>query len=375
MTSRTQNPACAALGFYSWLHRDISTGAGNMLSYDGRGTLTDLEYINHRTLEETHDVPVRTGTMNFMSTGVTAKRYWYMSKDPETKNAVAEFLKAKTLEDLRANSNIRIRSPPPFRYNPFHDIESMWWTACWFIFSNAIRDAGNNLEEQVKDAYELFPGTLTGGLRATFFMNGSGISTHCASLPAQFYSIGMELDDLRLHLVSRYKEVESHKNIGRIGSLTADSTEIYELFEAVFENLSLEQDTEVRVTPLRVLLGPRWESVSKVRVPVHYRTSWQSSWRYSPWNHYVYPPQTADSRAQAGCKKGGAVQKTTHIQASKGKGEQGKVPPSTNTAKNTGGKKPLEPRRGAKRKAVETGRATEAGRPPGKRRKLAVKPH
>jgi hypothetical protein len=171
-----------------------------------------------------------------------------------------------------------------------HDVESVWWTACWLIFSNGIHDEGNDLQKQLQDARELFPGKLTDGLRATFFMNGLGISTHCASLSKQFHKIALVLDSLRCHLLARYKVVESHENIEHIGSLSAEPTEIHQLFKDVFHRAA-RLHAKTRVALLRILLGPQWEDVPMVKVPVH--------WRPPPWRHDLFPIPTSKD----GCKK------------------------------------------------------------------------
>ncbi|KAL1686166.1 hypothetical protein GGG16DRAFT_64811 [Schizophyllum commune] len=113
------------------LYRDIS--AGNILRRrDGRGVLTDLEYV--RSVTDTNVHTMRTGTADFCALEVVtgwfisgppqaqvAKRIW---RDPDAQNATS--------------------SPPPrltvapggsrgWRFREVHDLESIFWLYLWLL--------------------------------------------------------------------------------------------------------------------------------------------------------------------------------------------------------------------------------------------------
>ncbi|KAK7019837.1 hypothetical protein R3P38DRAFT_3198221 [Favolaschia claudopus] len=85
------------------IHRDVS--AGNILLVDGVGKLTDLEFMRsyRGPINPSSLVDRYIGTANFTAGEVAAARYAY----PSTAHGAKHFS-----ED------------PPFRFNPFHDVES-----------------------------------------------------------------------------------------------------------------------------------------------------------------------------------------------------------------------------------------------------------
>ncbi|TDL27945.1 hypothetical protein BD410DRAFT_799311 [Rickenella mellea] len=281
-TSKMLNPVCATLGifhqYYDWVHRDNSTGS--ILFYEARGNLTDLEYTTHQSTEGTHDAQVRTGTINFMSTEVASGYYLHTSYSSHRRAALAALRTAENadlIDRLLADpfyyyalpETLVLAERPPFRHNHLHDMESMWWTACWFFFFHGIRaeDGGNNdhdLQKQLEDARELFPGTLKGGIRQSIFGGNSNIHPYRANLHKEFRIAVSALDDLREELSDRYTHVECPGNIERIGSLSAEPAEVHQKFKKVFL-LAAFVHAKTQIAPLRTLLGPRWEDVPMVK--------------------------------------------------------------------------------------------------------------
>ncbi|QRV81540.1 kinase domain protein [Ceratobasidium sp. AG-Ba] len=95
------------------VHRDISSG--NILLVPGRGNegargvVIDLEYIKKISSDsDSHDV--KTGTYEFIAIEVTQSSYVHVP-DEGCKFAT-----------------------PPFRQNPLHDLESVWWICVWLGF-------------------------------------------------------------------------------------------------------------------------------------------------------------------------------------------------------------------------------------------------
>ncbi|CUA75235.1 Ras GTPase-activating-like protein IQGAP1 [Mus musculus] [Rhizoctonia solani] len=138
------------------VHRDVSSGnillVPNLGTAGQRGAIMDLEYA--KKVDDTsapHDV--RTGTETFMATEVACMEHHRLS----SLRSLRSFLKrptlpqtdlARELQELRAqlqkqnkalrpNSNpdpaVASNSLPPFRHNPLHDMESIWWLCIWMM--------------------------------------------------------------------------------------------------------------------------------------------------------------------------------------------------------------------------------------------------
>ncbi|KAG6807983.1 hypothetical protein H0H92_005820 [Tricholoma furcatifolium] len=132
--------------FYMWkagyVHRDVS--AGNCLWNGEVGKLSDLEYAKkYDTLQK--DDPL-TGTEIFTAVEVTLGQYRYLP-DPMPPKAERPRLGANTLEEMRLqvlqNADLRklVERPPgrktllvpTFRFNFYHDLESVFWILAWFL--------------------------------------------------------------------------------------------------------------------------------------------------------------------------------------------------------------------------------------------------
>ncbi|KIM74225.1 hypothetical protein PILCRDRAFT_828383 [Piloderma croceum F 1598] len=66
------------------------------------------------------------GTLGFMSVEIESPSYHYHPQPDQT------------LDDSDPEAENPI-SAPPFRYNPLHDMESIWWVGVWFIFCHRRR--------------------------------------------------------------------------------------------------------------------------------------------------------------------------------------------------------------------------------------------
>ncbi|KAI6140067.1 hypothetical protein EDD17DRAFT_1499893 [Pisolithus thermaeus] len=91
-----------------WVHRDVS--GGNVLRWDKLGKLADLEYAKHMNSNTSHEV--RTGTLDFMACEVEAQKYLFQPHG------------LLPYDDDDST---------PFRFNPLHDMESVWWIATWTL--------------------------------------------------------------------------------------------------------------------------------------------------------------------------------------------------------------------------------------------------
>ncbi|KAJ6511308.1 hypothetical protein C8R47DRAFT_730009 [Mycena vitilis] len=92
------------------VHRDVSPG--NILFIDGQGKLTDLEYLKSFKGTQLPQPNERfIGTTDYTSGEAAAGTYCFIpfSQDPDPP------------------------LPPPFRFNPLHDLESTFWIGLWVI--------------------------------------------------------------------------------------------------------------------------------------------------------------------------------------------------------------------------------------------------
>ncbi|KAI5993491.1 hypothetical protein EDD15DRAFT_2548104, partial [Pisolithus albus] len=117
-----------------WVHRALSTG--NALHFGGMGKLADLEYAQYMDSSITHEV--QTGTLEFMACEVESEEYLF-----------AQVTVKAPGED---------RNWCPFKFNPLHDMESLWWIATWTLFYHVDQKGCRPSSEQITEFYKLFPG-------------------------------------------------------------------------------------------------------------------------------------------------------------------------------------------------------------------------
>ncbi|CUA74096.1 Lon protease [Rhizoctonia solani] len=129
-----------AMHLCGYVHRDVS--GRNILLVSGpsgkRGVITDLEYAKHiDDVSSPHDV--KTGTAQFMATEVA-------------------FVKHKRLYDVRAAESM-LEPLPPFRHNPLHDVESIWWICIWMMF--CLIPVGEDTKIQIQNYHLVFDSPAT----------------------------------------------------------------------------------------------------------------------------------------------------------------------------------------------------------------------
>ncbi|KIK14032.1 hypothetical protein PISMIDRAFT_117779, partial [Pisolithus microcarpus 441] len=117
----------------SWVHHDLSTG--NVLYFSGMGKLADLEYAKHINSSITHEV--RTGMLEFMANEVEAQKYLFG---------------LVTVKAPGEDCNLL------FKFNPLHDMESLWWIAMWTLYYHVDQEGGQPSSEQITQFHKLFPG-------------------------------------------------------------------------------------------------------------------------------------------------------------------------------------------------------------------------
>ncbi|KAI5993492.1 hypothetical protein EDD15DRAFT_897396 [Pisolithus albus] len=102
------NAALQLLRSVDWVHRDISTG--KVLCWGEMGKLADLEYVKRMDSNTAHEV--RTGTVDSVACEVEAQAYLFQPRGGKPRG-----------DDFEC----------PFRSNPLHDMESLWWIATWTL--------------------------------------------------------------------------------------------------------------------------------------------------------------------------------------------------------------------------------------------------
>ncbi|KDN33534.1 hypothetical protein RSAG8_13375, partial [Rhizoctonia solani AG-8 WAC10335] len=184
-----------AMNLCGYVHRDVSSG--NILlvpasgSFGQRGVIMDLEYAK-KTDDTSAPHDVKTGTTAFMATEVA-------------------FMKHYRLRDVhKASSRSKHKSgltPPPFRHNPLHDMESIWWLCVWMMFH--LVPAGQKIAEQSDNYHKVFQDRHT--KHAFITMSFNEMTAHLQEVPS-FVSLLEEwfaaLDD---HCHSSYGKQDTSK--------------------------------------------------------------------------------------------------------------------------------------------------------------------
>ncbi|KAH7904218.1 hypothetical protein BJ138DRAFT_1019438, partial [Hygrophoropsis aurantiaca] len=175
-----------------WVHRDVSIG--NVLYFNGRVKLSDLEYAKKMGTDSGHEVC--TGTVNFMACEIEGQRYLFYKTDAE--------LKEKYVPAEAAGLDITCPSRPEFSFNPLHDLEALCWIAVWILFYHIDKDNPGYSARQRIGYDTLFPGIIT---RQTH-LSALTSRLETEALPERFRDVCAGLELLRQQLVGRYRDAE-----------------------------------------------------------------------------------------------------------------------------------------------------------------------
>ncbi|KAI5984951.1 hypothetical protein EDD15DRAFT_1687712 [Pisolithus albus] len=152
-----------------WVHHVI--GGSNILRASEMSKLADLEYAKPMDSNTTHEV--RTGTLDFMACEVKAQGYLFQPRGGKRR---------------REDKPLRKVFKCPFKFNPLHDMESLWWIATWTLFYHVDQEGGRPSSEQITQFHELFPGWLDSASRTNAFLTALEYEV----LPASFHDAGDE---------------------------------------------------------------------------------------------------------------------------------------------------------------------------------------
>ncbi|KAI5994284.1 hypothetical protein F5J12DRAFT_962663 [Pisolithus orientalis] len=158
-----------------WVHRDVS--ATNSLRAGEVGKLADLEYA--KRMNDTNRHGIRTGTVNFMACEVEGQTYLF--KPPGFFDEVYS---------------------PPFRFNPLHDMESLWWIQTWILYYHVDQPRSQRSSKQEDYSKNLFPGQL----KVRFYEFSDNLDLRI--LPPRFKPAGRQVAMMHGKLKLAYIESE-----------------------------------------------------------------------------------------------------------------------------------------------------------------------
>lgn len=133
---------------------------------------------------------------------------------------------------------LRSLLPPrvPFRYNPLHDLESLWWIAIYFVFNREVDtdvddsdQAAERREAKCRAANGLFQSDDTRYLT----MTEDGFEDYLRYLHPTTRPIGSQLNDLRRKLAAAYRNAE--EDAASIDHTAADG--LHEAFSTSFRKI------------------------------------------------------------------------------------------------------------------------------------------
>ena len=148
-----------------------------------------------------------------------------------------------------------VRKFPRFRYGPTHDVEALWWVSVYFLFARTVV-AGTSLEQAVYTEEQLKAQRLAARRLLCSFgerLNAMEISgcyrREVKNLHPCLREWGRDLEEVRVHLVQRYRYVEQD-----IGNREWDvTTRIYYSCAEVWGGLSFEmREKDVHVQHLHL---------------------------------------------------------------------------------------------------------------------------
>ncbi|KAI6038241.1 hypothetical protein EDC04DRAFT_3113831 [Pisolithus marmoratus] len=204
-TLQDAHKALEILHSVDWVHRDVS--AGNVLRVGRMGKLADLEYAKHMDSKTTHEV--RTGTLEFMACEVEAQKYLFTAHRPKPKGRTFK---------------------PPFRFNPLHDMESIWWIPTWVLYYHVDQDGSQPSSGQSTWFTDYFPGRHIS--RTNAFLAHMDYEV----LPASFHRAAHEVEDMHQELVTAYFNSEKEMPPVEEPAYTEPLENLHSLFTQYFKS-------------------------------------------------------------------------------------------------------------------------------------------
>lgn len=197
-----------------WVYHDVSTG--NVLPTGQICELADLEYAKHMDSDTEHEL--RTGTLGFMACEVEAQNYLF---------GLPKEIDMDMLEDW---------TQVPFRFNPLHDVESIWWIATWILYYHVDQEGDQRSPDQTEYFHKLFPGRLN-----ERFITFSAFKKFRA-LPTSFHRAAHIVANMCVDLKGAYSASES----GELPDYTEPLAKLHSVFTEDFKSV-IEHSAGIRL--------------------------------------------------------------------------------------------------------------------------------
>ncbi|KAI5994025.1 hypothetical protein EDD15DRAFT_2367147 [Pisolithus albus] len=162
------------------VYHDVS--AGDVLPTAQICELADLEYAKH--MDSDTERGLLTGTLGFMACEVEAQDYLYKCFQKIDKDSLDKWLQV------------------PFRFNPLHDVESIWWIATWILYYHVDQEGDQPSPDQTEYFHKLFPGRL--GVNFVAF----SASKKFRVLPTSLHRAAHVVASMCMHLKRAYSASE-----------------------------------------------------------------------------------------------------------------------------------------------------------------------
>lgn len=184
----------------------------------------------------------------------------HSSPPPDEQALIARFMRirANVMEGKPMEPISPLKTPPPvppFRYNPIHDFESLWWLAVYFLFNREIiQDTDtppDSTETAGATAHREFDHEPFGdlGWRQRVICGLGVFQSHVETLHPTVRPLGYALDGCREMIVEAYHAAE--KDLDSVPSSVAENL-CYWLMSQFFRMAHLLKGRNVMVRPFTV---------------------------------------------------------------------------------------------------------------------------
>ncbi|KAF8548265.1 hypothetical protein OG21DRAFT_1423387 [Imleria badia] len=192
-----------------WVHRDVS--ATNILRVEDKhvpdsftGKLMDFEYA--KKIDSQSSYEIRTGTAHFMAVEVESQCYLFIP--PAVVSSPSNPLSPQA--DILTLNVSASPSPPPFRMNVLHDVESAWWIVTWILFYHTVKALPTEtIQRQLEHYRRAFPGKLGLASRYQFFTQYHLLKAAHSNLSETYRKQCEIFVSLAVFLCDRYRTAET----------------------------------------------------------------------------------------------------------------------------------------------------------------------
>lgn len=138
----------------------------------------------------------------------------------------------------------------PFRYNPLHDLESLWWIAVYFVFKQGIDI--DTPDPEVKQERERIVNPLFNEERVECLSNETCLVKALNVLPVVLRPAGRALTDARRYLVENFRMAEAQVGIPSVPHKLADGlhNRLGYFFTAIHHSVA-----NIHINPVRMVRG------------------------------------------------------------------------------------------------------------------------